>query len=129
MIPEGKEGLAERGNTEKPSQRFDHDVGRNDVFLEIVEELMTGLVESRKQPVPTRRRPMVTPRDLPDVVFGFQQHGRMRDRVLFAERLLLDGNAEKSRHPQRLVSSELFEMPPQHLGPNIYTKHHLRQGT
>src|SRR5262249_283293 len=109
------------GKTVEPSYRFHHDVGRHDVFFQVVQQRMAG-------PDPfgaglVFRHPMVqvAPGNFPHFVLGAHDDRELFGVMLPAPSPIANKRGKEAGEPVSLIRSSRFEMATKRLGSYVDT--------
>ena len=127
-IAGGEKSFADQWQAVKPAERFNHDIRSEDVFLEIVEQRVAGLEKFLSIARFEEILPLISPRDLAHEVFALQDDRKLIGFMVAAERLVADGNGEKTGEAVGLIVAGGFQIAPQRLRAHVDAKDRLGLG-
>ena len=81
VVPTGQQRLAQQGQTEEPTEGLHHDIGRDHVFLQVVQERVRGLTELGRCLVSLGEDTVIATGYLANLVLWFQEDWAMGDRM------------------------------------------------
>lgn len=75
VVPARAQCLSQEGQREEPADGFHHDIRRDHIVLEVLEQVMAGLDDVCARLVPLDARGLIGSRHLPDQMFRLQEDG------------------------------------------------------
>ena len=127
-IEAGENRFTDHRQTVEPAERLDHDIGRGDVFFEVVQQGVRCVDSLRPDPVFEMKLSLIGSGYLTHHILGFEDDGKLIGLMMVAEGLVTDGGVEKAGEAECLVVPESFQVTAQRLRAHIDAKYRLGLG-
>ena len=127
VVPTGQQRLAQQGQAEEPAEGLHHDIGRDHVFLQVVQERVRGLTELGRCLVSLGEDTVIATGYFANLVLWFQEDRAMGDRMVRAEGLIVQRHAEKPGESQRFIPAAMLEMPAKDFRADVDAKYDLSE--